>query len=196
MKLSQEQREANLQRIAASSVALERETGIPAELAAGQCIIESGWLAHNPGNNPFGLKSAAAATVYQILETEEDLTAAQIRAVAESGRRIVGMGPVFNGRRRVRIQDRFQVFRSLDEAFGAYGRLLTRGRYFAARWRRYQAHRDLARLLRDMSGADGEPPYFTSPSYLSVFDSITRQENVKVALAQARAANQFRTQEA
>jgi flagellum-specific peptidoglycan hydrolase FlgJ len=188
--VTNEQRAANLAQIASAAVTLERETGIPAELTTGQCIIESGWLEKCPGNNPFGMKAPASSSTFQILETEEDLTPAQIASVVRSGKRIVNMGPLQGGRRIVTIQDRFMVFDSLAAAFRAYGAMITGGRYFAARWQRYQAHRSLPRLLRDLSGADGEPPYFTSRNYLSLFDEITGQANVKAALAAARAANQ------
>lgn len=188
--MTNEQRLANLRKIANSAVSLETETGIPAELTTGQCVIESGWLAKAPGNNPFGMKAPAGSASYQILETTEELTNVQIRRLASTGKRIVDMGPVANGRRRVSIQDRFMVFGSLDQAFTAYGKLLIHGRYFAPRWQRYQAHRNLSRLLLDMSGNDGQPPYFTSQSYLTMFDRITGQANVKAALAEARAGNQ------
>lgn len=193
--MTNEQRAENLARIARAAVALEVSLGIPAELTAGQCIIESGWLEKSPGNNPFGMKAGANAATYQILETEEELTPMQIRSVARSGKRIVDMGPLIKGRRRVRIQDHFLVFGSLEEAFRAYGNMITNGRYFGPRFKRYLAHRSLPRLLRDMSGVDGEPPYFTSQSYLSLFDQITGQANVKAALAKARAAYQFNSNE-
>lgn len=188
--MTNEQRAKNLATIAAAAVTLERETGIPAEITTGQCIIESGWLEKCPANNAFGMKAERGASTYQILETDEVLTPVQINAVANSGRRIVHMSPISNGARTVRIQDRFKVFDSLADCFRAYGALLAKGRYFAARWQRFQAHRSVPRLLRDMSGADGEPPYFTSRNYLALFDEITGQANVKAALAAARAANQ------
>jgi flagellum-specific peptidoglycan hydrolase FlgJ len=188
--VTQSELNANLKRIAAAAVSLEKEMGIPAELTTGQCIIESGWLAKAPGNNPFGIKAPMSSATYQILETEEELTGTQIRAIANSGKRIVDMGPVQNGRRRVKIQDRFMVFKSLEEAFSYYGKMLIGGTYFSPRWQRYLAHRSIPRLLRDMSGADGQPPYFTSQSYVGLFDQITGQRNVKDALAEARAPKQ------
>ncbi len=184
--MTNEQRQTNLARIAAAAVCLEIDTGVPAELTSGQCIIESSWLENAPGNNPFGMKAPAESTAFQILETEEELNNSQITALAASGKRIVDMGPPVNGRRRVKIQDRFMLFNSLEAAFRAYGDLLVNGRYFAPRWQRYQAHRNLSRLLLDMSGNDGQPPYFTSRSYLSLFDQVTGQANVKAALAKAR----------
>ena len=188
--MTNEQRDENLRRIAAAAVELESETGIPAELTAGQCIIESAWLEKAPGNNPFGMKASMSATTYQILETEEELTPVQIRAVASSWKRIVDMSPMVGSRRRVRIQDKFMVFRSLEEAFRAYGAMITRGKHFGPRFQRYLAHRSLPQLLRDMSGTDGAPPYFTASGYLRLFDQVTGQSNVKAALAQARAARQ------
>jgi hypothetical protein len=179
----------NLRRIVSAAVALENETGIPAELTAVQCGIESGWLDNAPGNNAFGLKADTEATVFQLLETEEELTPAQINSLVRSGKRIVNMGPLVAGRRIVTIQDKFMIFRSIDEAFRAYGQRMIRGYYFAPRWQRFLSHRSLPQLLRDLSGADGKPPYFTSRAYLALFDQISGQKNVQDALATARAAN-------
>src|SRR5579864_5720880 len=50
-----EQQDLALARIAAAAVASERETGLPAEISAAQCIFESAWLARCPGNNCFGI---------------------------------------------------------------------------------------------------------------------------------------------
>jgi len=191
----EQERQGNLARIASSAVALEVETGIPAELTAGQCIIESAWMTEAPGNNPFKVKAPKGATVYQILEIYEELTNQQIKNLATTGRRIADMGPALNGRRRVSFQDRFQVFASIDAAFRAYGELLINERHFAPRWQRYMAHRSLSRLLLDMSGRDGYPPYFTSQSYLTLFDQVTGQANVKAALADARAGKESPTKE-
>lgn len=185
-----EQRNANVQRIAASSVALELETGIPAELICGQCIIESDWLASASRNNPFQIKASPTATTYQILEIEEELTPKEISGEVRSGRRIVDMGPLEHGRRRVRIQDRYMIFASLEEAFRAYWRMAGSSRQFVTRLQRYHAHRSIPRFLRELSGGDGQPSHFPNQNYLSLFDEVTGQPIVKSALAKARAGNQ------
>src|SRR5437660_12429141 len=65
---------ANLGRIAEAAVASERSTGCPAELQAAQCILETGWLNHAPGNNCFGIKFYAGAFGRQLLHTREWFT--------------------------------------------------------------------------------------------------------------------------
>lgn len=189
------ERAENLRKIAAAAVALERAKGIPAELTAGQCILESGWLAKCPGNNCFGLKASKDATVYQTVETTEYLTDDQLERERRKGADIVAVSTTkVNGKWTVRMRDRFRVFADLEECFLAYGELLTEGKYFKARFDRFLGHRDLQQLLTDMSGADGQPPYFTGPAYLDSWRQITGQSNVKAALGEARAAAWLKTE--
>src|SRR6478672_2840811 len=75
--MSETQR-TNLGRIAEAAVASEQSTGCPAELQAAQCILETGWLNHAPGNNCFGIKSYAGAFGRQLLHTREWFTDAEL----------------------------------------------------------------------------------------------------------------------
>lgn len=187
MTLTKAQREENLVRIAAAAVSVERESGIPAELCAAQCILESGWLAKAPGNNPFGIK-AAPGQPFRESATWESLTPQQLARLRQSGARILSVGPLKKGRHRVSLVDRFAVFLTLEDAFRAYGRMLTAGRHFAPRLARFRQHRDLPRLLADLRGADGQPPYATDPDYDRKLMQLIRQANVQAALAAARRA--------
>jgi flagellum-specific peptidoglycan hydrolase FlgJ len=187
MTLTKAQREANLARIANAAVTLENETGIPAELCTAQCILESGWLAKAPGNNPFGIK-AAGNQPYREAATWESLTPAQLEQLRQAGKRILSIGPLTRGRHRVSLVDRFAVYPTLDDAFRAYGRLLVSGRHFAPRFDRFRRHGDLPQLLADLRGADGQPPYATDPDYDSKLLQLIRQSNVQTALAFARRA--------
>lgn len=45
-------------------------TGIPASVTLAQWALESGWGAHEPGNNPFGIKAIAGYTS-EMLPTHE-----------------------------------------------------------------------------------------------------------------------------
>lgn len=187
MKLTKAQRESNLSLIAEAAVALERETGIPAEVCTAQCILESGWLAKAPGNNPFGIK-AVSGQPFTELVTWESLTPAQLARTKQLGRRILSAGPVMSGRHKVSLIDRFAAYPTLEDAFRAYGNLLLNGRYFAPRLARYKVHRDLARLLADLKGADGQPPYATDPQYDTKLLQLIRQANVQAALRETRQA--------
>src|SRR5438477_8715451 len=81
-----ETQKANLRLIAEAAVASERSTGCPAELQAAQCILETGWLKHAPGNNCFGIKSYGGASGRQLLNTREwfsDADAARFLALGD-----------------------------------------------------------------------------------------------------------------
>lgn len=182
------ERAANLARIATSAVAIERSHGIPAELGAGQCVIESSWLAKAPGNNCFGIK-ASPLKPYQWLTTTERLTPVQLAAERAKGKVIKSVGPMDGtGKCAVVMEDAFAIYPSLTRCFEAYAELLVTGKYFKARFDRFKAHGDVLNLLTDMSGVDGLPPYFTGSGYVKLWQSIVNQQNVKAALQLARAA--------
>lgn len=75
---------------------------VPASVSLAQWAIESGWGAHQPGNNPFGMKvRKGRLDLSQLLWTTE----------------------VIDGK-TVRIQQSFRKFNSLEEAFEAHAELL------------------------------------------------------------------------
>ncbi len=82
----------------------QRETGVPASATLGQWALESGFGAHSPGNNPFGIK-ALKGQPSQMLWTKEKAK---------------------NGSGLVRVKQPFRVFDSLEDAFRARGQLLSR----------------------------------------------------------------------
>lgn len=187
--LSSAERARNLARIATAAVAVERSHGVPAELTVGQCILESAWLERAPANNAFGIKAATGAAVYQTVATTEYLNTDQLAKVRASGRKITGVSPTMvNGKYTVALEDRFAVFGDLTECFTAYAELLTKGRYFAARFERYKEHGSLDLLMKDLAGADGAPPYFTAPTYVMTWRTIISQANAQEAIRLARAA--------
>ncbi len=189
--MTREEREQNLQRIAAAARHIELLHGIPMELAVGQSIIESRWLEKCPANNCFGLKAPPGATHFQTLETTEHLSDSQLAAVRKLGLKIIAISPErLKGKWVVRMEDRFQVFATLEECFEAYAELLLEGRYFKARFERFRQHGDLTKLLADMSGADGQPPYFTGAGYVDLWSAIVGQSNVRSAIVRARAATE------
>jgi len=187
--LSAAERARNLTRIAAAAVFIERSHGVPAELTVGQCILESAWLERAPANNAFGIKAASNAAVFQTIATTEYLTTEQLAKVRASGRKITGVSTTMvNGKWTVAMEDRFAVYGDLVECFAAYADLLAKGRYFVARFERYKEHRSLDRLLADLAGEDGNPPYFTAPSYKLTWRTIISQANVQEAIRLARTA--------
>lgn len=178
---------ANLASIAKAAVNLEKVMGVPAELCTAQCILESNWLAKAPGNNPFGIKAAAGKPSVSVL-TREMFTPQQLKKAQAQGKKIQSVGPLVNGLHKVMMYDDFAAFDTLDDAFLAYGRLLVKGKYFAARFARYQKHKNVEQLLNDMQGADGLPAYATDKNYVPTVLKLIKQSNVQAALASARSA--------
>ncbi len=181
------QRTQNLQRIAQAAVAVERSHDVPAELTCGMTILESGWLDRCIGNNAWGIKAVKGQPFTRAMTTER-LTPKQLAAEMAKGYAIGDVGALAkDGRMTVKIEQDFAAYPSLPHGFNAYADLLINGRHFKDRFKRYLEHKDIQRLLTDMSGADGKPPYFTGSGYIDLFNAIIGQSNVKQALVLARA---------
>lgn len=61
---------ANLAEAAKAAKAAEAATGCPALLSVAQWALESGWGAHSPGNNCFGIKARAGEPRQTLMTTE------------------------------------------------------------------------------------------------------------------------------
>lgn len=176
----------NLRRIAQAAVASAQATGCPAELQAAQCILETGWLNHAPGNNCFGIKSYPGEFGRQLLRTREWFTAAELRRflAAGDGRTADLVDPPrqdATGRRLYSVQDWFATFATLGDCFARRAALFAGGRYapFAAAW---LANRDLEALVRGVAGI-----YATDAAYADRLLTLIRDPDVQAALAAARA---------
>src|SRR5437762_5869262 len=117
-----ETQKTSLRLIAEAAVTSERSTGCPAELPAAQCILETGWLKHAPGNNCFGIKSYNGAFGRQLLRTREwfsDADAARFLALGD-GRTAELANPVQHdprGRKLYHVEDWFANFATLGDCF-------------------------------------------------------------------------------
>jgi hypothetical protein len=80
----------------------ERETGVPASVTLGQWAWESGWGAHAPNNNPFGMKATKGQAGATLPTTEQ--------------------GP--SG--LVKTKGKFRSFDTLGDAFTAHGEYVKR----------------------------------------------------------------------
>ena len=159
--------------IAAAAVASEKRTGLPAEITAAQCALESGWLKSSPGNNCFGIKHAARHTEKQLLQTreffdiEEHATAWMSRI---PGREIISeTGRVVNGRREFKVRDWFAAYPTLADCFADHARLITSGKPYRRAWESFIVHRSWEKLLRDIA-----PVYATAPTYETSVLSVLR----------------------
>jgi flagellum-specific peptidoglycan hydrolase FlgJ len=181
-----ETQRTNLSRIAHAAVASQRSTGCPAELQAAQCILETGWLAHAPGNNCFGIKSYAGAFGRQLLRTREWFTDAEVaRFLAPGDGRTAALVESVQqdarGRKLYRVEDWFATFATLGDCFARRAAMFTAGRY-APIARAYQAGGSLEALVRAIA-----PIYATDPGYADAVLALIGNAEVQAALAAARA---------
>jgi flagellum-specific peptidoglycan hydrolase FlgJ len=172
--------------IADASVAAEKATGIPAELPFAQCALESGWLAHAPGNNCFGIKCYQGQFGRQLLNTKEWFNDAELQHFLSQGDSRTatldpGIAPMRDGRRRYTVQDWFASFHSLSECFSRRAALFQSGRY-ASFAQAYAANKSFEALVRGIA-----PIYATDPNYANQILQIAHQANVQNALSRARA---------
>jgi flagellar protein FlgJ len=179
----------NLRLIAEAAVASERSTGCPAELQAAQCILETGWLKHAPGDNCFGIKYYDGASGRQLLTTREwftDAEAARFLASAD-GRTAEVAQPVqqdAHGRKLYHVQDWFATFPSLGDCFAHRAALFSAGRY-APLAAAYKAGGSLEDLVRGIA-----PLYATDPAYADRLLALIGNAEVAAAIAAARGGAQ------
>jgi flagellum-specific peptidoglycan hydrolase FlgJ len=176
----------NLELITQAAVASEKATGCPAELQVAQCILETGWLAHAPGNNCFGIKSYPGAFGRQLLFTREWFTDAECdRFLAlGDGRTAEPAAPVqtdAHGRKLYKVQDHFATFATLGDCFARRAAMWDKGRYapFATA---YKTDKDLVRLVRGIA-----PIYATDPAYAESVLKLIGCDDVQAVLNRARA---------
>lgn len=141
----------------------EADTKCPAELTIAQWADESGWGAHQPGNNCFGIKCAAGHPG-EMLTTEEYLHSAR--------------QPITEGQE-------FETFMTLKACFDRHAQLITTGKRYAAAWNSYQSTPVLPWLIVNVSAM-----YATDPNYAAKLMRILAMPDVQAALDKARALRQ------
>lgn len=147
------------QQIAPAAVECERSTGLPAELTTAQCIFESGWLAHCPGNNCFGIKADAHGSGVDYVQTREWKTGAYITEPLA-----------------------FETYASLTDCFVDHARLITEGTPYHAAWSQYAVDHNRGRLMLAIG-----PIYATAPGYGQQISAEAQTWYVTAALQDARA---------
>lgn len=150
----------SLEQAAQSSVACEAAIGLPAELTLAQWVLESGWGAHQPGNNCFGIKAYDGCFGVQELRTFE----------------------VVHGK-RVAMFQKFATFASLASCFEKHALLLTRGQRYLAAWKRYTQSRELDMFLNAIA-----PVYSTDPHYPDMLRRVLAMPELKESLLKQRQA--------
>jgi flagellum-specific peptidoglycan hydrolase FlgJ len=157
--LTKSKREANLRLIARAAVKSEKSTGLPAELTAAQCILESGWLEHAPGNNCFGIKDTDRFPGVQYKMTEE-----------------------WRNGKLEDSREAFEVYPDLSDCFTDHANLLTGNPAYSVAWEVYLRGGSVLDLIQGISTR-----YATDKKYPSKIARLARQCNVREALEAARA---------
>ena len=152
-------RDARLREVARIAVALEAQTGCPAQLMIAQWAVESMWGTKPVGHaNYFGIKMAPRHALCCTVATHE----------------------VVDGE-RVKMDLAFADYSSLADSCKDFAWLITQGTPYKAPWTTYQAGRDLHGLIAAVAGT-----YATDPHYASIVSQIAGQANVAQTIAAAR----------
>lgn len=152
-------RDARLREVARIAVALEAQTGCPAQLLIAQWALESKWGATPVGRaNYFGVKAHPQVPQTCTVMTHE----------------------VIDGK-AVQCRQVFADYASLEDSCRDYARLITQAAPYRAAWERYQTDRDLHALIERVAGR-----YSTSPQYAALVAAIAGQTNVAQAISAAR----------
>lgn len=177
-----------LEQIARAAVDAEKATGCPAELTTAQCILESGWLKHAPGNNCFGIKAYSGCQDTQLLRTTEWFTDAEVARFLRppaQGRTATLKHPEVparkDGRREYAVQDLFAAFKTLGDCFTKRAAMWDKARYAkaAAAFKQGGGLEDLVRGIA--------PIYATDPGYADKVLGLINRADVRAALKGARA---------
>lgn len=161
MPLSQAQLAA-LAEACQAALPSEQKQDVPMELTIPQWAEESGWGAHQPGLNPFGIKATPGEAYVQKLTKE-----------------FVNGQPVY-------IEQNFEAFPTLADAFVRHAQLITAGTYFKAAFAQYEQDRDVPALVRNIARH-----YSTAPTYADQILEIGRMPAVQDAIRAVRTGKEF-----
>ena len=126
----------------------QKKFKIPAAVSLAQWIIESGWGAHSPGNNPFGMKPRHGMNdPQQMLMTTE----------------------VIKGK-IIHEEQPFRLFNTLQDAFLAHAELLATAPVYSTAMK---ALPSVEGFIREMAGH-----YATDPLYASKLLSIINSQGL------------------
>lgn len=188
MPLTQQQLTNLRQYIAPAAIQCELKLGIPADLTAAQCILESAWLKIQPGHNCFGIKSYPGEFGRQLLLTREWFTPAELAWFLHlNDRREASLvdpsaPPRSDKRQQYRIMDWFATFPDLTACFAKRASLFLHGSY-ATYLQVYQQDHNFDAYVRAVAKV-----YATAPNYAEVIMSIIRMPEVVEALDAAKEA--------
>ena len=174
--------------IAPASVLCEKQVGLPAEVTAAQCILETGWLKHSPGNNCFGIKAYEGCYGRQLLFTREWFNEEELERFLQSNQgrtaTLINAHATVNGRKEYSVQDWFAVFPSLGACFVYHAKLLLESPIYAQAFAWYKENGDQAQYVRSVARH-----YATDPQYAAQVLDLADSQQVKDSVAAARVNN-------
>jgi flagellum-specific peptidoglycan hydrolase FlgJ len=139
---------------AAAAKACQAKTALPASLTMAQWALESGWGAHMPGCNCFGIKSYPGCLAVQSLVTTEYVDG-----------------------KPEEIAQKFAVFETLEACFEKHAELLKTGARYAPAWAAFEKSRDPETLARSIA-----LHYATDPLYGAKLVALMRSARIQQAL--------------
>lgn len=151
-------------RFGADARASEVESGVPALVTLGQAALESGWGAHAPRFNFFGIKAKQTepAEGRQLLRTREVLGTAHATGFPE----VISVTPRADGRYDYVVRAWFRAYPDARAAFRDHGRFLRANRRYAHAF----GLRDPFAFAQAVAAAG----YATEPNYGQVLSEVMR----------------------
>ncbi len=182
-----------LSAFAPAAIAVERETGWPAEVAIAQWAAESGWGEKVTGaNNYWGLTAATQPPNHPkaFVPTREVLTLGEFAALPRDERdSVTSRVDLGNGKYEYHLSRWFASFADLAAGLAAYVALLQKpgGRYFKA-WSLYEADRNVDNLCDGIAAAG----YASGPGYAVLLQEIAHEDAVINAVLVAHEAGKVK----
>jgi len=168
---------------------IEKETGYPARMLMTQFGVESGWGKSVSGDfNYFGItKAASKSKESKMAWTNEVITADQLKSFPKEERETATemdgspLNPTWSGKKRIRMKRAFASYKSLEEGVRDKVSLIMNGKRYKGAFEKYKKTGDVEGLMRDVAAAG----YATDPKYAETLVRISKQNNIKTAIAKA-----------
>ncbi len=149
----------------AAARASQAKSGVPALVTLGQAALESGWGAHAPRFNFFGIKAKASDPEHtrQLLKTRE-----VFRDPNRKFPEVISVTPRPDGRYDYVVRDWFRAYPDATTAFMAHGEFLVRNKRYS---KAFQVAHDPYAFAAEVARAG----YATDPSYERVLKDVMRK---------------------
>jgi flagellum-specific peptidoglycan hydrolase FlgJ len=145
--------------------ASQAKYGVPELVTLGQAALESGWGAHAPRFNFFGIKAKATdpESSRQLLRTREVSRRSDLKFP-----KIISVTPRADGRYDYVVCDWFRAFPDAESSFNAHGSLLSGSRRYS---KAFAAGNNAYAFASEVAHAG----YATAPDYERVLHSVMRK---------------------